>query len=595
MSRVEMEFRRLIQIADPSIRVDRLSPAEVITEGLRLSQFAVAELAKKLDAMERADSEEDGDRLYLVRKSTLLEHGILPEEAHYDSNPRMDGSEPTRKVITWNGVRIGVTHVAGEDYRFGQRVQHDYGRIYGSYGHAGDKRSHDVIIGKNLDSPKIFAIQQLDGIKRDEVKYGIGFNTGDEFAEAYRSPMPNGMRDKLFGGVWEVDPSEFDPYRSDSRTGLVKKKIKVKGKKGEYESTRWIRGGSAAKAIIAGGVVAGLGAAGLAMSRKGKQQESVNPAPIPGKSGGMSNGTKALIGGAIATGAAGVALNRRGKGKNATEGGEEYNPNGSKEERTLTSYSQAERSSLSDDDVIRLAKNQKIHERSLKTFEPITDREFFWASEVQKTGNSLTYHEASGLKAYMDESFSTMNFYLGSSSDQSKATALRLDPNTEIKLDGFNKALGKLPEYNGQNVIVRCKNAPDKDGDAIESVEYGDLPEGSYLNRYSKEYPGVSDIQPGDTFTDPRIVSTTTLREPNLSFTMRGHVEKNISSGLVVYRIKPKSGGTRARHLGNDGKNEAEVVFKPGTAFIVTDIQMEDVYYTPKKSAEARVIYLEEV
>jgi hypothetical protein len=131
---------------------------------------------------------------------------------------REDGNEPTKKVITWNGLKIGITHTPG-DVRFGYPLRDiSYGRIYRSYGQAEDGRAIDCWIGPNLDSPKAFWFQQLDPEdgSPDEMKLVIGFPDRLTAKNTLQDNLPLYLRDVMFGGLFDVSPVELDSYRSDS-------------------------------------------------------------------------------------------------------------------------------------------------------------------------------------------------------------------------------------------------------------------------------------------------------------------------------------------------------------------------------------------
>lgn len=209
-------FAYVLRQADPSIRLDGLKQEDVVAEGKKVLELAIAALKEDIARYERADSISSGDdRYFVVPLSALAAIGADHSRfEYYDSNPRMDTASPTKRVMQWNGLKIGITHEAGQDYRFGQKVGVSYGRLYGSYGDAADGKAHDFLVGEDLDNPQVFALQQLtpEGLK-DEVKYGIGFNSALEFKQAYQAELPPKLKDSMFGGVWEVDPAEFDKYR----------------------------------------------------------------------------------------------------------------------------------------------------------------------------------------------------------------------------------------------------------------------------------------------------------------------------------------------------------------------------------------------
>jgi hypothetical protein len=135
--------------------------------------------------------------------------GWSEEPAHHDSD------EPTKKVIKWNGLKIGITHEA-DDLRFGYPLQGiSYGRIYGSYGQAEDGRAIDCWVGPDLESDKAFWFQQIDPNdgSPDEVKLVIGFPDRMSAKQAVQGSLPMYLRDQMFGGLFDVDPVELDAYR----------------------------------------------------------------------------------------------------------------------------------------------------------------------------------------------------------------------------------------------------------------------------------------------------------------------------------------------------------------------------------------------
>lgn len=133
---------------------------------------------------------------------------------------REDGNEPTKKVINWNGLRIGITHEAG-NARFGYPLRGvSYGRIYRTYGQAEDGRAIDCWVGPDLESGKAFWFQQLDPEdgSPDELKLVIGFPDRLTAKNVLQDNLPLYLRDAMFGGLFEVSPVELDVYRAQPRT-----------------------------------------------------------------------------------------------------------------------------------------------------------------------------------------------------------------------------------------------------------------------------------------------------------------------------------------------------------------------------------------
>ena len=128
---------------------------------------------------------------------------------------RTDASDPAKKIITWNGLSIGVTHEP-EDTRFplSRPMQSSYGHLRRSYGKANDGKSIDVYLGDRLESPQAYKVRQLDPTTGmpDEDKYFIGFEDAGAARDCF---IYHAGRDR-FGGIEPIDQSELQVYRQDN-------------------------------------------------------------------------------------------------------------------------------------------------------------------------------------------------------------------------------------------------------------------------------------------------------------------------------------------------------------------------------------------
>lgn len=211
---------QIIRTADPSVHLDDLSRQDIVIEAINIAQFAVEQMA--IAQKQRVDSESSA--LLLVPESVLVEYGVPIHQLGletYDSNPTIahfDAFPIVKKHVKHQGLRIGITHIAGQDHRFGMLQQVDYGHLMGSYGQADDGQSHDFLVGTHPTSEKFYAIQQLDPEtgEKDERKFGIHFPDAQSFKAAYQGQLPASLRDKMFGGVWEVSIDEFQSFREDA-------------------------------------------------------------------------------------------------------------------------------------------------------------------------------------------------------------------------------------------------------------------------------------------------------------------------------------------------------------------------------------------
>lgn len=211
--------RAIIQTADPSVRLDGLTEQDLTEEALNVAEVAV-------EQMRESESQQKADRtsgaLLLVPESVLAEYGVSIQGLEtYDSNPTIahfDAFPIVKKHVKHQGLRIGLTHLSGQDHRFGMPMQVDYGHLMGSYGAGDDGQAHDFLVGKDPTSEKLYAIQQLNPEtgEKDERKFGVHFPDAQSFKAAYQKQLPNSLKDKLFGGVWEVPVEDFQQYREDS-------------------------------------------------------------------------------------------------------------------------------------------------------------------------------------------------------------------------------------------------------------------------------------------------------------------------------------------------------------------------------------------
>lgn len=123
-------------------------------------------------------------------------------------------AKPIKRVITHQGLKIGVTHDTG-DYRFNHPMMAGYGHIRKSYGKAEDGLALDVYLGSNLKQPEIWKVRQLqpETGMLDEHKYFIGFSSPGEV----RDTFCHHAGDDRFGGIEKCSLEELNSYREDKK------------------------------------------------------------------------------------------------------------------------------------------------------------------------------------------------------------------------------------------------------------------------------------------------------------------------------------------------------------------------------------------
>jgi phage-related protein (TIGR01555 family) len=127
-----------------------------------------------------------------------------------------DGAIPIKRAISWQGYQIGLRHEA-LDERHGKILPLGYGEFLGLISEH-DGMNTDVYVGPDLESPRVFAITQLDYDTGafDEVKFMIGLDRPiDEVARLYRSVMTP----EHFGGIQEIDAGAIASYMPPTQAG----------------------------------------------------------------------------------------------------------------------------------------------------------------------------------------------------------------------------------------------------------------------------------------------------------------------------------------------------------------------------------------
>lgn len=190
-------------------------------EGDRASVFRITQLNPDTRALDEYKymlgygSDIEAEAAYLAHMPAKFFGGVRPCRKTEISPIRGDG-EPTRRLIRFQGLTIGVTHEPG-DRRFALSapMRCCYGRLHRSYGAARDGKALDVYLPADFDgSGNIYRIAQRDPAtgELDEHKLMIGYpSAAAAKAEYVWHAGPN-----RFGMIEAVDPAELDRYRADS-------------------------------------------------------------------------------------------------------------------------------------------------------------------------------------------------------------------------------------------------------------------------------------------------------------------------------------------------------------------------------------------
>jgi hypothetical protein len=183
---------------------------ETYSERRRLEQERLVEEAKEKKRDGRATTDKalildlglSVDPAYI--KETYGEAFTLPVEpegpaAVEEEETEEEFSEPTKKLIKWNGLEIGIQHSIGSDAR-GIPLAASYGHIRNHY--APDGKSLDCYVGLRQDSNRIFEIDQIGD--DPEPKIMLWFGSAEDAIANYLYHYPR----EMYGGCKEV-PLEY--------------------------------------------------------------------------------------------------------------------------------------------------------------------------------------------------------------------------------------------------------------------------------------------------------------------------------------------------------------------------------------------------
>ncbi len=117
--------------------------------------------------------------------------------------------------FSWQGLRIAIENPKGSIRRTKSgRERKMNGGHYGYFlgqDEAMDGDALDVFVGPNLDSDKVFIIDQTkkDSDERDEFKVMIGFDSEEQAKQAYFDSYEPGFAEKIFDDIEEMSVEQF--------------------------------------------------------------------------------------------------------------------------------------------------------------------------------------------------------------------------------------------------------------------------------------------------------------------------------------------------------------------------------------------------
>ncbi|NKE69909.1 diguanylate cyclase [Candidatus Manganitrophus noduliformans] len=147
-----------------------------------------------------------------IEQPSLLDQKLEEAREQVDTSPseaQIEAGNYQKGHLRINGLDISIENPKGSTRNVGGKsfkMNFDYGYIKGTTG--ADKEHIDVYLGPNLESEKIFVVNQVDPDKNkfDEQKVMLGFSSPEEAKTAYLKQYDNPA---FFGSMVEVSMEDF--------------------------------------------------------------------------------------------------------------------------------------------------------------------------------------------------------------------------------------------------------------------------------------------------------------------------------------------------------------------------------------------------
>jgi hypothetical protein len=181
----------------------KLQPLNIYKQATKKDDFLMDSDNDLADWYEALFDEEMPDGLLTERDDTV--HPAV-------SLPKTDDDTPIKRTIFWKGFEIGLQYQPF-DLRHEKLLPCGYGEIVGTNGQ--DGMALDCYVGSNLDSDRVFVIDQLNAQtgEFDEHKLFIGF---DDDAATIKNLFVSLMGQERFGGIRETVPAKVWDLHEDS-------------------------------------------------------------------------------------------------------------------------------------------------------------------------------------------------------------------------------------------------------------------------------------------------------------------------------------------------------------------------------------------
>lgn len=123
------------------------------------------------------------------------------------------GPSPKRDIkVDWNGLEIVIEYLPGDVRESGHYVYVPYGMIPGTISmEEGDDL--DVLLGKNVEAPYVFAVELIVEGETSEYKYVLGASTVEEAEEVFCNQYDRSM----MGSVTATSLADFVETVNQSR------------------------------------------------------------------------------------------------------------------------------------------------------------------------------------------------------------------------------------------------------------------------------------------------------------------------------------------------------------------------------------------
>ena len=212
-----------LQSKDSRAALSKLVEKGVLVNPRNMRGPSIDEHPSTFDIAQKEKIMPDAEEKEALGNSTEQELKAAEEATETDiTEEEKESGEYPKEVVTIQGLDISIETPKGEERTWkdkkgtvrSMKLKNTYGYINDTVG--ADKEEIDVFIGDNLDSKKVYIVDQFINGRFDEHKVMIGFDNANDAKKAYNANYTRGW--KGFDSIHEMDITDFKMWLEQEDT-----------------------------------------------------------------------------------------------------------------------------------------------------------------------------------------------------------------------------------------------------------------------------------------------------------------------------------------------------------------------------------------